>query len=148
MGKSKYILEVEDDFSNQKIIGFQTDLPNHQLAYTLNKNLQGQFMRQRNDLCIDDLYFPYFIWQKDEENFIYLIENKAFNKENKIENGLFSWNENPIFLIPEFGKATHIIVFPFEYSFEIEPFFDENFLLKKWYSENVNSLKSKHKLIF
>ncbi|MBS9773959.1 MAG: IPExxxVDY family protein [Tenacibaculum sp.] len=139
------INELSDD--NFTLIGIHSTLKDYQLAYLLNRELHTLFKRDFNN----NLSFPLYEYYNDKLDCDYfLIANVIKSKSKSL--GLFNENEIITYLIPEKKKIDYFI--------KLEGNIKDNYLIETLhkinqipqiitsYTVDLNTLKSKKKLIF
>ncbi|MEN8137799.1 MAG: IPExxxVDY family protein [Bacteroidota bacterium] len=157
-------LEIEYDFS---IIGINTVVDDHQLAFYLNKYLETNFIRISKDLDVrgkskeEISYFPLFLHEDIQNmdtwyliNNKYVAENNFFEKDKSTSQNLFFQSNQPTqiarYFLPEKKEVNYLL--RLEYN---DNRIDK--IIKKIrsipvvttaFSIEYNSLRSKQNLIF
>ena len=143
----------DDDANEDWLVVLQTSLQAHQVAFLLNQTLGTRFVRRSSDIYDNDsnIHFALFQWNKTDEEIWYVIANQS-KKQNQNSIGLFPSVEKTYFLIKELWKIDYLLMIcnPTSdyYKKNILKKLRENPLWHFLYEVDINSLKSKHKLIF
>lgn len=143
----------DNDVNEDCLVVLQTSLHAHQVAFLLNQTLETRFVRRHTDIYDNDsnASFALFQWNKTDEEIWYVIANQS-KEESQNEIGLFRSVEKTHFLIKELWKINYLLMIcnPSEnfYKDNILRKLRENPLWSFLYEVDINSLKSKHKLIF
>ncbi|MGA0431186.1 MAG: IPExxxVDY family protein [Flavobacteriaceae bacterium] len=92
MSKKHYLLDAKID-TDFELLALHTTAVGFELAYVLNKNLKGHFIRTRKDLELHHTFFEHYVWEAPQrgihcellQNIAQHIEDQPSNSSNLFE---------------------------------------------------------------
>ena len=153
-----YSLGLDDFYEDEySLIGIHTALEDFKLAYLLNRNLNTNFCKSKEDLKFEEkqkkVSFSLFNYSNLKYDFDwFLIANSSKRENQTVSNELLLTAESKVFLIPEKKKVDFFIKISggIEYSYVSETVHRINKIdqIITSYVIDKNTLKSKDFLIF
>lgn len=152
MSVVKFSIDFFEEEKDNWLVGMYCSLEAHRLAFLLNQELQTFFVRHREDFFDQETNARYALFSSEKAHTEkwYLVENQSLQERSY--GGLFEEIQTYSFLVKEHKKANYLL----KIDNPSNQFSKETLLsnLRKIpqihfsYSIELNSLKSKYKLIF